>query len=112
MKPLVYVAGPISGDPWGCVRQALAAEKVLEAAGCIAYLPQMSVLAEIVEHRPYEDWVQHGLAMVERCDALLRLPGKSKGAAREVEHARRLSIPVFDARLLPQWVKQWKKAHR
>ena len=22
-RPLVYVAGPITGDPWGCVRKAV-----------------------------------------------------------------------------------------
>ena len=28
-KPLVYVAGPITGDPWGCVRRATHAAAIL-----------------------------------------------------------------------------------
>ena len=34
------------------------------------------------------------LRLVERCDVLVRLPGDSAGADREVAHARRRGIPV------------------
>jgi hypothetical protein len=33
--------------------------------------------------------------MLARCDALLRLPGESPGADREVKRARELWIPVY-----------------
>lgn len=95
MKPLVYVAGPITGDPWGCVRKATHVAAVLNDFGCWAYLPQLSVLHEIVAPKPYEHWVQHVLAMVERCDGLWRLGGESSGADREVAHAVELGVPVF-----------------
>lgn len=94
-KPLVYVAGPITGDPWGCVRRATHAAAILGDLGCHAYLPQLSILHEIVAPEPYEHWVEHGLAMVERCDGVYRIPGESPGADREVEHAHQLGIPVF-----------------
>lgn len=93
-RPLVYVAGPITADPWGCVRKATHAAAILHDMGCWAYMPQLSVLHEIVAPMPYEHWIEHGLAMVERCDGLWRLPGESPGADREVEHALALSIPV------------------
>lgn len=95
MKPLVYVAGPITGDPWGCVRKATMAAAILEDLDCWAYLPQMSVLHEIVSPMPYEHWVGHGLAMVERCDGLWRISGESPGADREVQRAVELGVPVF-----------------
>jgi len=94
-KPLVYVAGPITGDPWGCVRQATEIAAILDFLNCHAYLPQLSILHEIVAPEPYEHWIEHGLAMVERCDGVWRIPGESPGADREVEHAHQLGIPVF-----------------
>ena len=94
-KPLIYIAGPITGDPWGCVRRATEAAAVLADLGCHAYLPQLSVLHEIVAPQPYEHWIEHGLAMVERCDGLLRLTGESPGADREYAHAVELGRPVF-----------------
>ena len=94
-KPLVYVAGPITGDPWGCVRRATHAAAILGDLGCHAYLPQLSILHEIVAPEPYEHWIEHGLAMVERCDGVYRIPGESPGADRETEHALQLAIPVF-----------------
>jgi hypothetical protein len=96
-KPLVYVAGPITGDPWGCVRKATTAAAILDDLGCWAYLPQLSVLHEIVAPMPYEHWIEHGLAMVERCDGIYRIPGESPGAEREVEHALTVGVPVFFA---------------
>ena len=46
------------------------------------------------------------LAWIERCDALLRMPGESSGADREVEHARAHSVPVFHSRgALYQWAR-------
>ena len=49
-KPLVYVAGPITGDPWGCVRRATHAAAILGDLGCHAYLPQLAALG-IAEDR-------------------------------------------------------------
>ena len=33
--------------------------------------------------------------LLERCDAVLRVPGESKGADQDVEMARRRGLPVF-----------------
>ncbi len=97
-KPLIYVAGPITGDPWQCVRKAInVAAALRDNAGMLAYLPQLSVLHEMISPEPYERWIEHGLAMVERCDGIYRLPGDSPGADREVAHAMGLGIPVYVA---------------
>lgn len=94
-RPLVYVAGPITGDPFGCVRQATAAFRTLRALGCVPFLPQLSVLHEMVEPMPYEEWLAYDFGIIRRCDALVRLPGASEGADREVSLAIDLALPVF-----------------
>lgn len=94
-KPLVYVAGPITGDPFGCVRQAMGAFQMIRHAGCVPFLPQLSVIGEMVAPQDYEAWMAYDLDVIEHCDALYRLPGESPGADREVEFARKLGLPVL-----------------
>ena len=36
-----------------------------------------------------------GAAFLRRCDAVLRLPGKSPGADKEVKEAQALDMPVY-----------------
>lgn len=96
-RPLIYVAGPITGDPWGCVTKAVAVTERLEAEGFDTYLPQLSVTAEMVAPGavPYEEWVARGLRWVGRCDGLWRIPGESPGADREETRAKALEIPIY-----------------
>lgn len=92
----VYVAGPMSkGDLLAHVRDAIAAGDQIIAAGGIPFLPQICVLWEIASPKSYETWLRMDLAWIERMDCLVRLPGESSGADREVEHARSLGKPVF-----------------
>lgn len=109
MKPIVYVAGPISADPFGCVRQALAADKVLRRIGCVPWLPQLSVLAEIVEHRDYEEWLAFDFDVIASADAVVRLPGSSPGADREVEFAGSVGLPVFDFPAETEALARWAR---
>lgn len=88
---LVYVAGPYSSDPERCVRAAIDAGHALMDAGLLAVVPHLSHYAR---PRPYEDWLALDLALVERCDALVRLPGASPGADREVSRALACGLPV------------------
>jgi len=97
MKPLVYVAGPYTEpDPVENTRAAFdAGSRLLDTALVVAYVPHMSMFWHFLHPRPYADWLELDLEIVDRCDALLRLPGKSPGADREVERAQRRGIPVF-----------------
>ena len=104
MKPLVYVAGPITGDPFGCVRKAAHAFGYLRDAGCVPFLPQLSVIQEMVDPLPYETWLEYDFDVIRRCDALYRLDGESPGADREVEFATSLGLPVF---FHHSWFKNW-----
>jgi hypothetical protein len=40
-------------------------------------------------------WYKYDLIMLDKCDAILRLPGESKGADREMLHANNWGIPEF-----------------
>lgn len=91
---VVYVAGPYSSDPAaGANAAALAAHALLDA-GHYPVVPHLSLLLDLVRHRPYEEWLRHDFALLRRCDALLRLPGHSPGADREVQEAERLGVSV------------------
>lgn len=110
-RPLVYVAGPITNDPWGCVRKALSVESLLNGFGIDCFLPQLSVLAEIIQHRPYEHYMRVGESVLERCDGLYRIRGDSPGTDKEVEFAESLGMPVWVERNgqdLDQWVLEVK----
>lgn len=96
MKPLVYVAGPISGDPYGCIRQAADAFDVLRAAGCVPFLPQLSVLHAVVNDIGYDGWLSYDFDVIRHCQGLVRLQGVSPGADREMRFAQdELGLPVF-----------------
>lgn len=44
---------------------------------------------------PYEDWLRLDNYWLEVSDVVLRLPGESNGADKEIELANELMIPVF-----------------
>ncbi len=92
----VYVAGPYTkGDPCVNTHAAIQAGNLLLDAGHAPFVPHLSHFWHTTTPRPYEDWMRLDFAFVEVCDALVRLPGESSGADREVEHARRFDVPVF-----------------
>lgn len=97
MIRFVYVSGPItsSGDRIRNIRAALDAAHELRRHGLHPFIPHVHDLWELVHPVEYGDWMRFDLAWLSRCDALLRLPGPSKGADMEVAEAERLSIPVF-----------------
>lgn len=92
----VYVAGPITkGDQFLNVRAAIDAADTLLKAGHAPFVPHINVLWHMVHEHDYETWMAWDDAFLQVCDALLRIPGDSPGADREVERARELGIPVF-----------------
>lgn len=95
MTALVYIAGPYTGDELANVHLAMGAQAALMDAGVLAIVPHLSHYAHERWPRPYEEWMRLCLALVERCDAVLRLPGPSAGADRETRHAAERGIPVL-----------------
>lgn len=95
-RPTVYVAGPYSSDPVMGTRKAIHVADAIWEAGGAPYVPHLTHLWHLISPHPYEDWLELDLVWVSRCDMLVRLPGKSSGADREVAHAEQECIPVFN----------------
>lgn len=93
---LVYVAGPYThGDVALNVRLAILAGLQIKQAGHLAFVPHYFHFGHFLVPMGYESWMTIDLRMLARCDSLLRLPGYSPGADREVQAAKRLGMPIY-----------------
>ena len=114
MRKTVYVAGPISkGNLAANVRQAVEAGLELARLGFAPLVPHAmycvdsslgTVLVDAIGCPTLEDWHQTGEAWAASADAVLRLPGESEGADREVAAAKLAGVPVFDS---IQGIRDW-----
>src|SRR5450759_4984708 len=96
MKARVYVAGPYSqGDVAVNVRNAYAAANHLADLGFAPFVPHATHFWHLLFPRPYEFWLELDNQFLPCCQAVLRLPGPSSGADREVALAASIGIPVF-----------------
>jgi len=96
-KPLIYVAGPYTkGEPIINVRKAIMVADAIMERGAIAYVPHLCHFWHFMFPHDYDFWIDHGLEMLTRCDALYRISGYSKGAELETSHALTIGIPLFD----------------
>jgi hypothetical protein len=112
MKPLVYIASPYTfPDPVANTRDACECWHRLWASGVVTPVcPLLSMLLHFHKPLSWEEWIEYDLEVLTRCDAVLRLPGESKGADREMEEAYRLNKDMFySERDLLKWVEYgWK----
>ena len=93
----IYVAGPYtSGDPIINTRKAIEAGEQLRAMGFVPFIPHLSLIWHLVNPHDVDFWYAYDKEWIERCDALVRLPGESKGADAEVKLALELGLPVFE----------------
>jgi hypothetical protein len=104
MRTRVYVAGPISKGPLEQnIRQATDAGMELLRAGFAPLVPHLTCYMagpapEVLPHgTAVEDWYGVDLPWVAVADAVVRLPGDSVGADKEVALAKELGIPVYDS---------------
>ena len=97
MKPLkVYVAGPYAKpDPVINTRNAILAGEEIIKLGYLPFVPHLTHLWHLVEPHEPDFWYSYDLEWLECCDILLRLPGESWGADREVEFAKEHGIQVI-----------------
>lgn len=99
----VYIAGPITKpDPKKNAILAIKYADQLLNLGYAPFLPQLCVFwQEHGEHRDdgsygagYETWMNWAFEWIRQCNVLLRIPGESLGADREVAFAQSLRIQV------------------
>lgn len=92
----VYIAGPISvGDTALNIRRALEAAERVRELGHYPFVPHLFHFWHFAFPHPHDWWMQMDLEWLLICDAVLRLPGKSPGADREVKMAGHNGIRVF-----------------
>jgi hypothetical protein len=112
----VYIAGPMGKANVidANVRASVPAAMALVKAGAAVYLPHIWHFADVIAaeqdiDRPeYAAWLAQDLEWVRASNVVLRLPGASPGAEREVAEAGRCHIPVFtDLAQLLALVSRW-----
>lgn len=92
----VYIAGPYAHpDPVENTHRVIKVADYLGQLGYVPFVPHMTMLWHLVIPHEPAFWYDYDLEWLARCDALLRLPGESWGADREVERAQLLGLPVF-----------------
>jgi hypothetical protein len=92
----IYVAGPYTkGDVVVNVRNAILAADRLLKAGHEPFVPHLNHFWHLVCPGDYEQWLRLDLKWLPTCDYILRLPGESAGADREVALATSLGMRVY-----------------
>ena len=92
----IYIAGPYSlGDVALNVRQAVLAGLEILQAGHVPFIPHLYHFAHYLCPQEYAVWCALDLQWLKACHAVLRLPGDSPGADREVEFAMTLGLPIY-----------------
>lgn len=101
----VYIASPYTkGDIAVNVKAQIDCVDKLMNLGFAPFAPLYSHFQHMAHPRPYEDWIKVDKEWVLACDCVLRLPGESSGADREVELAIPNRKPVFySIRTLVKW---------
>jgi hypothetical protein len=106
-KPVVYIASPYTkGDVAINVRfQMETVSKLMDRGLVIPVAPLLSHFLHIHSPRPYRDWIEYDLELLNVMDALLRLPAEhtptdylmreSSGADGEERRFVELGKPVF-----------------
>ena len=109
MKQLfVYIASPYSiGDKLTNVKKSLEIANILMDKGFIPYAPLLNHFQNEMFPRPEIDWLVFDINWISKCDALLRLPGRSSGADQEINVANMIRKPVFySIEELVKWSKR------
>lgn len=95
-KIKVYVAGPISkGDQHLNCRNGIEACDKLLMKGFIPFCPFLTGFWHTIFPHHYEVWMEYDFEWLKACECVLRLPGESSGADREVKLAESIGLPVF-----------------
>ena len=90
----IYIAGPYSSDPEKNTLNAIKVGEEVAKAGHIPYIPHLTHFWDKEYPHPVEFWYEYDLNWLRCCDRVIRIPGESTGADREVELANELGIPV------------------
>ena len=95
-KLKVYIAGPYTkGDVVANVREAMNVAEICFNAGLVPFIPHLTHFQHLLHPREYQEWLDYDLEWLPLCDILVRIPGTSSGADKEVEVAKELNMLVL-----------------
>ena len=93
---IIYVSAPYSlGDVSVNIRRACLAGDELLRKGHYPLIPHLTHLWHLISPKAYNEWLAIDLVLLTMCDAILRLPGESRGADLEIEEAERLCMIIY-----------------
>lgn len=102
-KKFIYVAGPLNNGGKTTDRNAVIAnvERAMDAGselmrlGYYPFVPHLSFWWDERTPRSHGEWLDLDYAWIRKCDAVLRLPGESRGTDAEEKFCSENGIPVF-----------------
>jgi hypothetical protein len=95
---IVYIAGPLNGDVAANVKKALEVSDMLARLHVGYFCPHFYGEVHFSLGIPEKYWIEYGLEMLRRSDAVILLSNweKSSGTLGEIEEAKKMDIPVFE----------------
>lgn len=93
MKPLIYIAGPYGDGAPEKIEQAIEYAEIVYQRGGIPFVPHLFKLWQERHPKSYSEWMALDIAILLRCNGLLRIPGESPGGEIEVGIAGHYGIP-------------------
>ena len=92
----VFISGPYTmGDVAQNVKNAMDIANDLINLGYAPYCPHLTHFLHMNHYQDYGTWLRLDLSFLEGCQYLIRLPGDSSGADKEVELAKSRGLPIF-----------------
>lgn len=93
---VVYIASPYTiGDKLTNVKRQVRAFSALLNKGYAPIAPLLAHYIDVEYPQDYLTWLKLDFEFISRSDILVRLPGESSGADKEVEYAKKMEIPVI-----------------
>lgn len=91
----VYIAGP-KGEQFINVRNAVLVGQAVLDVDHDPFIPHLCAFwSMITGEADYEKWMNYDMEWLKVSDVLVRMPGESSGADREVARAKELHIPII-----------------
>lgn len=92
----IFISGPYTkGDVAVNVANHMRAFNTLLLHGYAPFNPLLFHFQHMVHPRLYDTWLSLDIEYLRICDAVLVLPGESKGSEIEIAEAKRCLIPVY-----------------
>lgn len=112
-RPLLYLAAPYTRDDpvENTSKICRVADHIYQASKWVPVIPHLTLLWHLVSPHPVDFWYDYDLHLLRRCDAIVRLPGLSTGADREMKVADSLGLEVVLFEALPAFARVFWGQH-